>query len=250
MPLVMDLTGQVFSDLTVVARDESKKFPRIKWFCQCRCGAQTSVFACALRSGNTKSCGCGMKKSHFLLGKYNEAKALDLTGEIFGDLIALFRDRSQEFDKPRWVCKCKCGKQTSIRCASLRAGDTKSCGCQMVKARDKRNRLQGPEHAGWRGGMKCYDSHGYIIIYRPKHPNCWSNGCVREHVKVMSEVLGRPLVKGENVHHKNGVRDDNRPENLELWSTSQPSGQRIDDKIQHAKEILRQYAPELLAEDQ
>jgi hypothetical protein len=57
----------------------------------------------------------------------------------------------------------------------------------------------------------------------------------------MERILGRSLRPGENVHHRNGVRDDNRPENLELWSTSQPSGQRVDDKIAWALEFLESY---------
>jgi len=67
------------------------------------------------------------------------------------------------------------------------------------------------------------------------------NGRIREHVYFMSEHLGRPLKKGENVHHKNGVRDDNRLENLELWSTWQPPGQRVKDKIVWCIEFLSLY---------
>lgn len=74
------------------------------------------------------------------------------------------------------------------------------------------------------------------------------NGAVEtqfEHRMVMEEHLGRKLLGEENVHHKNGVRDDNRLENLELWSRSQPYGQRVVDKVAHARYILELYADDI-----
>lgn len=64
---------------------------------------------------------------------------------------------------------------------------------------------------------------------------------ILEHRVVMESILGRELLPGENVHHKNGVRDDNRPENLELWVSSQPPGQRPEDLVTWAKEIIERY---------
>jgi len=115
--------------------------------------------------------------------------------------------------------------------------------CQMHYRRVKLYKNPDANERGHKGKRSSYK----MVMFKG-HPNANVKGMISEHRLVMSLHLGRPLLSNENVHHINGNRKDNRLENLELWSEVQPSGQRVEDKVEYALEILKQYAPEYLRE--
>ena len=73
------------------------------------------------------------------------------------------------------------------------------------------------KHPNWKGGY--YKHEGYILILKPKHPSADIYGYVRKSHLVAEKKLGRLLRKEEVTHHKNGIRDDDRPENIEVFSS-------------------------------
>jgi hypothetical protein len=97
----------------------------------------------------------------------------------------------------------------------------------------------GEANGNWKGGRTRHKA-GYVMVRAPDHPRA-SLGYVFEHILVAEDLLGRYLVEGESVHHINGVRDDNRPENLELWTRPQPSGIRVSDAVNWARVIYDRY---------
>ena len=84
-----------------------------------------------------------------------------------------------------------------------------------------------------------------MYVYLPHHPSAYKpSGYVPEHRLVMERVLGRQLNEQETVHHRNGVKTDNRSGNLELWLKSHVPGQRVTDLIEWARWIIDEYAEE------
>lgn len=140
------------------------------------------------------------------------------------------------------IAKCVvCDKE--FKQTKVRGHKYCSNGCvQLAAGRRKHGHaIHGPKKfapkgsGGFRSGYK---------VLTMDHPNSTKHGKIMEHVLVMSNHLGRPLCKGETVHHINGIRHDNRIENLELWSSKHPSGQRVEDKLKWCKEFLCQYDEE------
>ncbi len=233
MARFVDLTGKTFGKLKVIDRTVDTN-GHLRWVCQCTCGNITRTNkSYQLTSGRTRSCGCGFRSD-----------LEDMTGQKFGSWTFLRLDDPQTTKHIKWICRCDCGFEKSIVRHTIVSGT--STQCRSCQQKNRRDTATGSKHK----------YRGYVYLFQPGHPNATDQGRVAEHRYLMSELLGRPLLKVENVHHRNGVKDDNTvdgplksdPEtgrlysgNLELWSTSQPSGQRPGDKVKWAREIIALY---------
>jgi hypothetical protein len=87
-----------------------------------------------------------------------------------------------------------------------------------------------PTNRQHNGRVVKIDTHGYVMVWEPTHPNNFSRGWIYEHRLVAERTIGRYLRSDEHVHHINGIKDDNRPENLEVM-----------DGIAHAALSARDY---------
>jgi hypothetical protein len=154
------------------------------------------------------------------------------------------------------------GKPALVKDNLCSLGDGEQAASRWIENGELKGYLCGPHERRWRAygdpsepPRRAPDGAGYTAEdgYRIVMDNGKRR---REHRVLMEQLLGRPLTEEENVHHRNGDRADNwtngplvdfRSGNLELWSTAQPKGQRVVDKIEFAVEVLRQYAPETLS---
>lgn len=158
--------------------------------------------------------------------------------EILGTKIPMFvqQDKIGKFPVAIKNCPC-CGDRFPVYKASVEH-------CSVDCARKMRDQ-SGRKNPTWSGG-KTRLSAGYALVLAPDNPAAYQSGYMLEHRYVMEKVLSRPLESFERVHHKNGNRSDNRPENLELWmiqggSKKDPAGQRMKDIIQHGVDMAERF---------
>ena len=131
------------------------------------------------------------------------------------------------------ACRKELQKVPCLSCGQLKQRRAEACRSCYSQAWDK--------NPNWKGGEITH-SKGYLMVRMP-----FSAGTKTKykfhHVLVMENHLGRELTKAENVHHINGVRDDNRIQNLELWIRPQPTGVRVEDAVAWAREVIALYDP-------
>ena len=106
------------------------------------------------------------------------------------------------------------------------------CSMHNQRFKDDEGKWKNPKRLKNMPGEGYLDKYGYVRYYRPDHPNSAKNGSVYGHVIEMSKKLGRQLFPFEKVHHIDGNRSNNNPENLEVWMTGHPYGQRVKDLVE------------------
>jgi hypothetical protein len=197
-------------------------------------------------------CGCGeaipFKPGH----RYKPPKYIPEHYRRVGGAVRLEKIRAAGLKArlappPEWVapsglCACGCGGRTAIAKTS-RPGRGEYNGYPKRFIHGHNARLFMPEQtSGWKGG-RTTDRYGYVAVHRPDYPGATKTGYVLVHRMVYEESRGVRLPAGVLVHHVNGVRDDNRPENLVAFT-------RVEHRRAHtlAQEIIGLFLDDRLLE--
>ena len=198
-------------------------------------------------------CGCGFKTNKPNSYRRNHTPTsmvgTQYTPPNIADLV-IPSDKYRMDENGKWFYWWESRQR---RCYQVRVKQCEGCGAAYLSRHPNRDHfctsrcsnLHRPgapilaDAYAWRGG-RSKNANGYVLI-KVAAARAGKRGYVFEHRLVMERIIGRALLRSENVHHINGVRDDNRPENLELWTSSQPSGQRVADKLAEARKIIALY---------
>ena len=131
--------------------------------------------------------------------------------------------RFEKGNKGYWLGK-KRSKSTKIKISIAKKGITTRKNYKHSEetkkkiSKNRKGKMMGKDNPGWKGG-RTY-SQGYVLLYKPNYKTSDVRGYIREHRYIMEKHLGRYLESYEVVHHINGIKDDNRLENLILFTRS------------------------------
>ena len=161
-------------------------------FCECGCGGEIKPL-----KGNRKR----VKPVRFLHGHHSR---------VLGH-VNKYHPKPEEI--PSGICECGCGQKTSIVKHLSDIKRRRFTGHPYPYAKGHSPIKSGSDSHKWKGGRHVH-KRGYVYIYSPNHPKKNSYHYVYEHRLVMEKHIGRYLSENEIIHHINGVKDDNRIENL------------------------------------
>jgi hypothetical protein len=168
-----DVTGMRFSRWLVMERGPYAAKGEPRWWCRCECGTVVLVLVRNLRNGLSPNCRpCGLRAAHARRDKssYKGRPQEDLTGQCFGSWTVL-EPRRPRNSLPQWLCRCACGKQSTISTSNLRKGVSQRCRSCALRARHEQAR--GPDLTGQRFGTR-------IVLERRKKYTCndyWLTRC-------------------------------------------------------------------------
>ncbi len=142
------------------------------------------------------------------------------------------RTRAEERDCIQCGTAFRVIRSTRSQCCSYTCEQSRRRANPEATAKGYRSQyIGGARHTRFGTGTTL--RRGYVMVFAPDHHSIrpeTKRKYVFEHRLVMEKMLGRELLPSERVHHKNGIKTDNAPDNLELWETGHPSGQRVGEK--------------------
>ncbi len=219
--LLKDLTGLHFGRWTVIQQASVAHGGETRWLCRCDCGNERIVYCSSLHRGS-RSCGCFHKEVSAKQAARLFSKPI-APGKRFSRLTVI-RENGRRGGQVAYLCKCDCGKYTTVVSTSLRSGNTKSCGCLSIDLLVGRTTTHGLTHhpmfSRWRHEMRrdadaewTIDITALLFEIQPSCVICGS-------VKILSIDHVRPVSKGNGLRSGNAVvlcrSCNSRKHNLDL----------------------------------